>query len=126
VRGARTSAGTVHRIALPPSRRRSIEDGPVCCRDQDAPDQRWQTMTLLAPECSRRLLPPVRPQGFHTVRADGLWSPVPRLRLHPRQLARARTLPTHGAGVPPVPATRPAGGIAQPPATGGVGAPRLV
>jgi len=48
---------SVHRIALTKSRMLSLEDGGVCFRDQDAQDQRWQTMTLPAQECIRCFLP---------------------------------------------------------------------
>jgi hypothetical protein len=58
----------VHRIALTNHRLLSIADGPVCCRYQDAEDQRWKTMTLPAHEFIRRFLPHVLPQGFHKVR----------------------------------------------------------
>jgi Putative transposase/Transposase zinc-binding domain len=76
----------VHRIALTNSRMLSIEDGHVSFRYQDSQDQRWQTMTLPAPECSRRFLPHVWPQGFHNVRSDGLWSPRHRPLRHQLQL----------------------------------------
>ncbi len=58
----------VHRTALTTSRLLSIAAGPVCCRDQDSRPHGWKTMTLPALEFTRRLLPPVRPEGFHTVR----------------------------------------------------------
>jgi putative transposase/transposase-like zinc-binding protein len=79
----------VHRIALTNSRLLSLEDGQGCFRSQDAQAHRWKPMTLPALECIRRFLPHVLPQGFHTVRSDGLWSPVHRLLLHqlPRWLA---------------------------------------
>jgi Putative transposase len=72
-----------HRLALPNSRRLTLEAGHVGFRYQDTPDPRWKTMTLPALACMRRLLPHVLPQGFHHVRDDGLWSPVHRpLRPH--------------------------------------------
>jgi hypothetical protein len=58
----------VHRIALTHSRILSTDDGHVRFRDQDAQNQRWRTMTLPAPECIRRFLQQVLPQGFHKVR----------------------------------------------------------
>ena len=72
----------VHRIALTKSRLLSIEDGQICIRYRDSQAQRWQTMTLPADECRRRLRPQVLPQGFDNVRYDGLWSPVHRPLLH--------------------------------------------
>jgi hypothetical protein len=83
----------IHRMALTKSRMLSSEAGHVCFRYQDAQDQRWQTMTLPAPEVIRRLLPQVWPQGCHKVRYDGLGSPVPRPLLHPRQLWLAGHVP---------------------------------
>jgi site-specific recombinase XerD len=50
---------SVHRIALTNNRILSIEDGQVCCRDQDAQTSRWHTMTLPAQEFIRRFLPHV-------------------------------------------------------------------
>ena len=87
----------VHRVALTNPRRLSIEDHQVCCRYQDAQDQRWQTMTLPAQEVIRRFLPHVLPQGFPKVRDDGRWSPVHRPLLHERQRCLAR----HAAAPPP-------------------------
>jgi hypothetical protein len=83
----------VHRIALTNSRRLAIEDGHVGFRDQDAQDQRWQTMTLPALECMRRFLPHVLPQGCHNVRYDGRWSPVHRPLRHQLQLWLAGHVP---------------------------------
>jgi hypothetical protein len=79
----------IHRIALTNPRLLSIDNGQVCFRDQDSQDQRWKTMTLPAHEFIRRFLPHVLPQGFHTVRYDGLWSPSHRPLLHQRQLCLA-------------------------------------
>jgi len=79
----------VHRIALTHRRILSIEDGDVCCRYQDAHDQRWKSMTLPTLECIRRFLQHVLPEGFHKVRSDGLWSRVHRSLLHQRQLCLA-------------------------------------
>jgi hypothetical protein len=50
-------------------------------------------MTLPAQELIRRVLPHVVPQGFHKVRDSGLWSPLHRPLLHPRQLWLARPAP---------------------------------
>jgi Putative transposase len=75
-----------HRMALTTSRLLAIADGHVCCRAQEAQDQRGKTMTLPAHECIRRLLPQVLPPGGHQVRADGLWSPVHRPLLPHLQL----------------------------------------
>jgi Putative transposase/Transposase zinc-binding domain len=83
----------VHRSALTNHRRLSMADGQVGCRDQDSPSSRGHTMTLPAQACIRRCLPHVWPPGFHTVRYDGLWSPVQRPRLHQRQLALAGHAP---------------------------------
>jgi Putative transposase/Transposase zinc-binding domain len=83
----------VHRIALTPRRLRSIEDGHVGFPSRDSQAQRWKPMTLPAQECIRRCLPPVVPQGFPTVRADGLWRPLPRPGLPPRQRWLARHAP---------------------------------
>jgi hypothetical protein len=71
----------------------AIEDGSVCFRDQGSQSHRWNTMTLPAQECMRRVLPHVVPQGFHKVRDSGLWSPLHRPLLHPRQLWLARPAP---------------------------------
>ena len=79
----------LHRIALTNSRLLSIDNGQVCFRSQDAQDRRWKTMTWPAHECIRRFLQHVLPQGFHKVRSYGLWSPVYRPLLHPRQLCLA-------------------------------------
>jgi hypothetical protein len=79
----------IHRIALTNSRLLSIDNGQVCFRYQDTQDQRWKTMTLPAHEFIRRFLPHVWPQGFHTVRYYGLWSPVYRPLLHQLQLCLA-------------------------------------
>lgn len=76
---------SVHRIALTNSRLLSIEDGHSCFRSRDSQAQRWQTMTLPADECIRRCLPHMWPQGCHTVRYAGLWSPVHRPLLHQLQ-----------------------------------------
>lgn len=84
---------SVHRIALTKSRLVSSEDGHVCFRSQDAQDQRWKPMTLPALECIRRLLQQVWPQGFHTVRSSGRWSPVHRPLLHQLQRCLARPAP---------------------------------
>jgi Putative transposase len=92
-----------HRLALTHDRLRAIADGQGCFRYQDSQDQRWQTMTLPAHAFIRRLLPHVWPQGVHTVRYDGLWSPVHRPLRHQRQLGLAG----HAAGPPP-PAPEPA------------------
>ncbi len=83
----------VHRIALTNSRIVSIEDGPVCFRSQDSQDHRWKPMTLPALEFIRRFLQHVLPQGFHTVRYYGLWSPVHRPLLHQLQLWLAGQAP---------------------------------
>jgi hypothetical protein len=89
-----TSLGrSIHRIALPHSRMLSSEDGHVCCRDQEAPTQRWKTRKLPAHEFIRRFLPHVLPQGFHKVRYYGLWSPIHRPLLHHLQLALAGHAP---------------------------------
>jgi hypothetical protein len=96
----------VHRIALTNNRILSLEDDHVCFRDQDAQAQRWRTMTLPAPECIRRFLPHVLPQGFHNVRDYGLWSPVHRALLPHLQLWLARHAPAPPP-VSPAPATRP-------------------
>jgi hypothetical protein len=77
---------SVHRLALTNPRRLSIADGQGGFRDQDAQDQCWRTMTRPAHEFIRRCRPQVLPQGFHTVRDDGLWSPVHRPLLHQLQL----------------------------------------
>jgi hypothetical protein len=87
----------VHRIALTNSRILSVEDGQVCFRYQDSQAQRWQTMTLPAPEFIRRFLQHVLPEGFHKVRYYGLWSPVHRPLLHQLQLCLAG----HTAAPPP-------------------------
>ena len=79
----------VHRIALTNHRLLSIEDGQVCCRDQDSQDQRGKTMILPAQEFIRRFLQHVWPQGFHNVRDSGLWSPLHRPLLHQLQLCLA-------------------------------------
>jgi hypothetical protein len=50
-------------------------------------------MTLPAQEVIRRCLPHGLPQGVHTVRYDGLWSPVHRPLLHPLQRALAGHTP---------------------------------
>jgi hypothetical protein len=96
-RSSTTWAGTVHRLALPNRRLLSSEDGDVCFRYQDAQDQRWKSMTLPALECIRRFLQHVLPEGFHKVRSDGLWRPVPRSLLHQLPLCLAR----HAAAPPP-------------------------
>jgi site-specific recombinase XerD len=93
----------VHQVALTNHRLLSSEENQVCCRDQDSQDQRWQTMTLPAQECIRRLLQQVLPQGFHNVRYDGLWSPVHRPLRHQLQLGLAGY-----AADPPPPAPEPA------------------
>jgi hypothetical protein len=80
----------VHRIALTNHRLLSIAEGQVSFRYQDSQDQRRRTMTLPADEFIRRFLQSVLPQGFHTVRYDGLWSPVHRPLLHHLQLGLAR------------------------------------
>jgi Putative transposase len=77
---------SIHRSALTNRRLLALADGHGCVRSQDAQDQRWKPMTLPALACMRRLLPQVLPQGCHTVRASGLWSPVHRPLLHQRQL----------------------------------------
>jgi hypothetical protein len=87
----------IHRSALTNPRLRCIENGQVCFRDQDSQDQRWNTLTWPAHECLRRFRPQVLPQGFHNVRYYGLWSPVHRPLLHPRQLCLAG----HAAAPPP-------------------------
>jgi hypothetical protein len=79
----------VHRIALTKSRLLSIAAGHLCFGSRDSQAQRWQTMTLPADAFIRRCLQPGWPQGCHTVRDDGLWSPVPRPLLHPRRRCRA-------------------------------------
>jgi Putative transposase/Transposase zinc-binding domain len=104
---------SVHRVALPNPRLRSIADHPGCVRAQDSPDPRWKPMTWPAQECSRRFRPPVVPQGVHTVRSEGRWSPVHRPRLHPRQRGLAGS-----AAAPPPPSPAPA-----PPATDAWGSP---
>jgi hypothetical protein len=53
----RSVGRSVPRIALTKSRRRSLENGQVCCRDQVSQDPRGQTMTLPALECIRRFRP---------------------------------------------------------------------
>jgi hypothetical protein len=73
-------------MALTTSRMLSIDHGQVCCRDQDAQPARWHTMPLPAQALIRRFLPHVWPQGFHTVRSDGLWRPVHRPLWHHLQL----------------------------------------
>jgi Putative transposase len=83
----------VQRIALTHSRMLSREDGQVCFRYHDAQDQRWKTMKLPAHEVIRRFLQHVLPQGFHTVRYYGRWSPIPRPLLHPLQLCLAGQAP---------------------------------
>jgi Putative transposase len=87
----------IHRIALTNARLLSIDNGQVCFRDQDSQDQRWKTMTLPAHEFIRRFLQHVLPQGFHTVRYYGLWSPSHRPLLHQLQLCLAG----HAATPPP-------------------------
>jgi hypothetical protein len=84
----------VHRIALTNSRILSIEDGQICFRYRDSQAQRWQTMTLPADEFIRRFLQHVLPQGCHTVRSYGLWSPVHRPLLHQLQLCLAGHAPS--------------------------------
>jgi hypothetical protein len=79
----------LHRIALTNARLLSRDDGQVCFRSQDSRDPRWKTMTLPAQEFIRRFLQHVLPQGFHTVRYDGLWSPSHRPLLHHLQLCLA-------------------------------------
>jgi hypothetical protein len=64
----------------------SSADEQVCCRYQASQPSRWHTMTLPAQEFIRRFLPHMWPQGFHTVRYYGLWSPVHRPLLHQLQL----------------------------------------
>jgi hypothetical protein len=49
----------------------------------------------------RRVRPQVLPQGCPTVRDDGLWSPVPRPRLHPRQRWLAGHVPHPPPTSPP-------------------------
>jgi len=93
----------VYRIALTNHRLLSLEDDQVCFRSQDSRPHRWQTMTLPALEFIRRLLQHVRPEGFHTVRYDGLWSPVHRPLLHQLQLWLTRPAP----GPPPAPEPHP-------------------
>jgi Putative transposase/Transposase zinc-binding domain len=91
----------VHRSALTNSRMLALEDGAVCCRSQDAQDQRWKTMTLPAHEFIRRFLQHVLPQGFHKVRYYGLWSPVHRPLLHQLQLWLAGPVPALPPTSPP-------------------------
>jgi hypothetical protein len=97
----------VHRSALTNPRLLSSADGQVCFRDQDAQDPRWQTRTLPAHACSRRFWPQVVPQGCHTVRDEGLWSPVHRPLLHQLQrcLAGYAAAPSPPAPEPAPPAT---------------------
>jgi hypothetical protein len=78
-----------HRSALTHPRLLAIDHGQVGFRDQDAQDPRGNTMTWPAHECLRRFLPPVLPQGFPTVRDDGLWSPRHRPLRPQRQLCLA-------------------------------------
>src|SRR5882724_2106113 len=97
---------SVHRIALTHSRMLSIENGPVCFRDQDARHRGWKPMTLPALECIRRLLPHVLPEGFHQGRYYGLGSPVHRPLLHQLQRCLAHLDPTPSPKSP-APATGP-------------------
>jgi Putative transposase len=76
----------IHRIALTNLRLLAIDNGQVGFRSQASQDQRWKTMTWPAHEFIRRLLPQVLPQGFPTVRYDGLGSPSHRPLLHHLQL----------------------------------------
>jgi Putative transposase len=84
----------VYRLALTNNRLLSIDDGQGRCRDQDSQLHRWKTMALPAHECIRRFRPHVLPQGFHTVRYYGLWSPANRTRLPRVQLGLAGPTPT--------------------------------
>jgi Putative transposase len=91
----------VHRRALPHRRRLAIAAGHVGCRSQEAQDQRWQTMTLPARECIRRVLPHVWPQGFHNVRDEGRWRPVHRPLRHQLQRWLAGQVPDRPPTSPP-------------------------
>ena len=83
----------VHRMALTKSRMLSMADGQLGVRYRASPAQRWQTMTLPAAECIRRVLPHVLPQGFPNVRDYGLWSPAHRPLLHHLQLCLSSHAP---------------------------------
>ena len=103
----------VHRVAWTTHRRRAIAANHGSCRDQDAHDQRWTTMTWPAHACRRRVRQQVWPQGCPNVRDDGLWRPVRR----PRRPQRQRGL-AGDAAEPPPPSPAPV-----PPATDAWGPP---
>jgi hypothetical protein len=81
----RSLGRSVYRSAWTNHRLLAGAEGQGCFRAQDAQDARWHTRTLPAQACSRRVRPPVLPQGVHQVRYDGWWSPLQRALLRQRQ-----------------------------------------
>jgi hypothetical protein len=66
------------RVALSPNRLLTREDGPVTCPYQASQTEHTKVCTRSAAECSRRFLPPGRPDHVVKVRDDGWLSPGTR------------------------------------------------